>query len=220
MKDTILFRDNKFWIDGVEVINPELIDDLNWESENTLSWFYGMIELKSGNTFPLPENLSYEIACNYNCCTENGGCEHCHKPVIRLKLKDETFKDYNLNEMISELKNETPEAVVQKPDFELFWKRNGRTFKGVNAGDYFEKEDVEILFNKIQALQNENERLKEENSDYDEAIDDNSKTHQLKISNLEAQLVKAKELLLESSGFIPFYHFELSNEIKSVVFDK
>lgn len=42
-----------------------------------------------------------------------------------------------------------------------------------------------------------------------------AKTQLDRISDLEAQLVKAKELLFNANGFIPFYQFELKQEIES-----
>jgi hypothetical protein len=74
----ILFKDNKFWIDGMEIVNPDIIPGYTIMSHKGAN----------GDTFPFPENCSYEIACNYDCCDQNGACEHCQKPVIRLKLKD------------------------------------------------------------------------------------------------------------------------------------
>lgn len=58
----ILFKDNKFWIDGIEMINRSIQD---------------------GDIFHLPEDLEYEDSGTYDMCRKVD-----FEKVIRLKLKD------------------------------------------------------------------------------------------------------------------------------------
>ncbi len=177
----ILFKDNKFWIDGIEILNPDIMPFYFKDIRDGI-WYYTQEHnhsFKDDETFPLPENLSYEVACNYDCCNENGACEHCQKPVIRLKLK--------------EMKNETPEQARIKEINDLqnkVWEttENGaeKPYTMININEEYEKQK-EV----IQQLQKENDFLhKAEVSWFEQSAKDLDK-----ISDLEAQLVKAINIL-------------------------
>jgi len=203
----ITFRDNKFWIDWMEIVNTDLLslDDHS---------------ISEGDTFPIHENLSYESEEEQIPCPDKmPGCAVYHfKKVIRLKLKDnrcptcglskDTELNYCSNSFHLPLKNETPEAVVKKPDFEEYFEMNKMTFRGTSSGDYLHADEFFSFCNsRLVPLQNENEELKLRNQKLIIAATDSIEWLRLKISDLEAQLVKAMEMIKCS-------------EIMAIAFDK
>lgn len=224
---TILFEHDKFWIDGVEIINPEL---LPLYFNNGLFYYTqkSSIYFESGDTFPLPENLNYEMVLGFT------------KNYIKLKLEDDReypITDYAMKnetpvnmsqgkddcqpmkmEFMIDAKdvpafnkqldsmlgiNETPEAVVEKPDFvalaERLWEEDQKTNpSSVNphafvygakcVGNHLHHHFIKPLNSKMQSLQKENKELaKIVLVERSELIS--------KISDLEAQLVKAKGII-------------------------
>lgn len=95
----VTYTQNRFEIDGVQVINPEVLPievGVNswWKRINNKGDIY---ELKDGDSFDLPENIIAELdefgECGYPCddykdTCRISGCKWKDSKVYRLKLKE------------------------------------------------------------------------------------------------------------------------------------
>lgn len=83
----LLYNSGAFSIEGITVINPEVIAKYHvFGSNPEMTW--EDVNLSNGDEFYIPDNIIAEKGCNYDCCTMNGACEHCQKEVYSLKLKE------------------------------------------------------------------------------------------------------------------------------------
>lgn len=60
-----------FSIEGVQIINPDVIVDRNPDNGLFIRKYQSM-HLMDGDSFELPSNIIAEIACNYDCCNSDG----------------------------------------------------------------------------------------------------------------------------------------------------
>lgn len=83
----VTYTQNRFEIDGVEIINPEVMN-LDFEEQYESAHY-----LKDGDSFSLPENIIAEKSFKYDCQRESRSlcyfdCDCPKKEVYRLKLKE------------------------------------------------------------------------------------------------------------------------------------
>lgn len=161
----ILFRENKFWIDGIEVINPGLLPETY--SEHFSKTVYKK-NVHENAIFPLPENLSQTIETIREGKHSEDGILLMgeNKKLIRLKLKDETqgkimlgIPEYGDNAVNSE-----HEIAIDPQGYAIAAAKILDALKlviGVDVNEFAMPTIVQLMKNNIRdPLQKENEKLK------------------------------------------------------------